>query len=52
MKKSNLLLESLVIVFGPLGVLISLVFGYEITVTVKKKEDWKKLLKLKNKNYE
>lgn len=43
MKKSNLLLESLVIVFGPLGVLISLMFGYEVTVTVKKREEWEKI---------
>ena len=47
MKKSNLLLESLVIVFGPLGVLISLMFGYEVTVTVKKKEEWEKIINRK-----
>jgi hypothetical protein len=43
MKKSNLFLEGLVILFGPLGVLISLMFGHEVLVTVTKKK-----LKIKN----
>lgn len=42
MQKSNLFLESLVIVFGWFGVLVSLVFGYEVNVTVKKPEVWEK----------
>lgn len=41
MKKSNLFLESLVILFGPLGVLISLVFKHEVVVTVTKKSNKK-----------
>jgi hypothetical protein len=41
-KKSNLFLESLVILFGLFGVLISLIFGYEVVVTATKKNNKKK----------
>ena len=38
MKKSNLFFEALVVMLGPLGIMISCAFGYEVKVEVIKKE--------------
>ena len=40
MKKENKFLSLLVMVFGLFGLVISLIFGYTVTVIVKKKETW------------